>query len=40
MIIFQGGRLNSKVACLKGMAECQDYEKITHEVEPDIFIIQ
>jgi len=26
------GRLNSKVACLKDMAECELYEEITHTV--------
>ena len=37
---YKRGRLNSKVACLKDMAECQEYEEVTHEVEPDIFIIK
>jgi len=27
------GRLNSKVACLKGMAECGEYSEIEHDVE-------
>lgn len=27
------GRLNSKVACLKGMAECSLYHEKLHEVE-------
>lgn len=29
------GRLNSKVACLKGMAECNLYDEATHIVEVD-----
>lgn len=27
------GRLNSKVACMKGMAECGLYENVEHSVE-------
>ena len=29
------GRLNSKVSCLKGMAECSLYNEIIHAVECD-----
>ena len=29
------GRLNGKVVCLKGMAECSLYEEYTHNVEVD-----
>jgi hypothetical protein len=30
------GRLNSKVACLKRMAECPKYEEVTHKVEVEV----
>lgn len=29
------GRLNSKVACLKGMAECSLYDEVIHSVVVD-----